>query len=317
MVATAAPTVVYIGGLGRSGTTLLERMLGQVPGWCSVGELVHMWHRGLLDDERCGCGEPFSRCPFWTAVGLDAFGGWDRVDVAEMLRLKESVDRNRYIAAMLLPWLLPAYRRRLAAYSAVVTRLYGAIATASGCHTVIDSSKHPSFAYLLRRARGVRLRVVHVVRDSRAVAFSWGTRVRRPEVVDGEAYMTTYSPVKVGVLWNVHNLLFELLARVGAPTVVVRYEDLLAAPERELRRILRLVEGEPEPAALDFVGPTHVDLAPGHTVAGNPMRFSAGRVELRFDERWRSGLPPSRRRLVSAATWPLRTRYRYAAATRD
>ncbi|HEY2794503.1 MAG TPA: sulfotransferase, partial [Micromonosporaceae bacterium] len=35
--------VVFLGGLGRSGTTLLERILGEVPGVCALGELVHLW----------------------------------------------------------------------------------------------------------------------------------------------------------------------------------------------------------------------------------------------------------------------------------
>ncbi|WP_420910932.1 sulfotransferase [Thermus thermophilus] len=34
--------VVFIGGYGRSGSTLLDRMLGQVEGFVSVGELRHI-----------------------------------------------------------------------------------------------------------------------------------------------------------------------------------------------------------------------------------------------------------------------------------
>jgi len=64
--------VLYIGGLGRSGSTLIERLLGQVPGVCAVGELVHLWDRGITEDERCGCGEPFRQCPFWSQVGKTA-----------------------------------------------------------------------------------------------------------------------------------------------------------------------------------------------------------------------------------------------------
>ena len=40
-IAEAGPVrVLYIGGLGRSGSTLLDRMLGQLDGVWSVGELV-------------------------------------------------------------------------------------------------------------------------------------------------------------------------------------------------------------------------------------------------------------------------------------
>ena len=36
---TAPLRVLYLGGMGRSGSTLLERMLGEVPGACSLGDL--------------------------------------------------------------------------------------------------------------------------------------------------------------------------------------------------------------------------------------------------------------------------------------
>src|SRR5690606_8994182 len=43
--------LVFVGGIGRSGSTLIERLLGELPGVCSMGEVVHMWRRALVDDE--------------------------------------------------------------------------------------------------------------------------------------------------------------------------------------------------------------------------------------------------------------------------
>ncbi len=93
--------VLYIGGSGRSGSTLVERMLGALPGVCNVGEVVLMWERGLLRGERCGCGIPLPQCPFWRAVGDVAFGGWEAFNVQEFLALKRSVDRHRLIPGLL------------------------------------------------------------------------------------------------------------------------------------------------------------------------------------------------------------------------
>ena len=63
------PTVLFIAGTGRSGSTLLERALGVMPGYVNVGELVDLFRRVAAEDERCGCGERFSTCPFWREVG--------------------------------------------------------------------------------------------------------------------------------------------------------------------------------------------------------------------------------------------------------
>ena len=39
--------VLYIGGWGRSGSTLLAHVLAEVPGFVSVGELRYVWQGGL------------------------------------------------------------------------------------------------------------------------------------------------------------------------------------------------------------------------------------------------------------------------------
>jgi len=174
--------VVYLGGLGRSGTTLLERLLGELPGVCSVGEVVHLWQRGIAEAERCGCGEPLPDCPFWRKVGEIAFGGWGQVDVRRVAELRYAFDRNRYIPLLAAPALYPSFRRGVDEYTDYYARIYAAIADASGCPVVVDSSKHASLAFCLRRRAELDLRVIHVVRDSRAVAFSWTRRVVRMAV---------------------------------------------------------------------------------------------------------------------------------------
>src|SRR3989442_14068903 len=67
--------VLYIGGWGRSGSTLLDRMLGQVPGFFSLGEVREIWQSGLTENRPCGCGAPFPDCVLWTAVRQEAYGG--------------------------------------------------------------------------------------------------------------------------------------------------------------------------------------------------------------------------------------------------
>ena len=78
---TAQPRVLYLGGFGRSGSTLLERILGQIPGWTNVGELVDLPRSVFVHQENCGCGEPFLTCPMWSQVGERAFGGWHDHDM--------------------------------------------------------------------------------------------------------------------------------------------------------------------------------------------------------------------------------------------
>jgi UDP-N-acetylglucosamine transferase subunit ALG13 len=309
------PRVLYLGGFGRSGSTLVERVLGQVPGVTALGEVVHLWARGALADERCGCGEPFSACEVWRRVGKSAYGGWDAVDASAVEALRASVDRLRLVPRLLAPGTSPSFRRRVDSLVRVLDRFYAAAQEVSGASVLVDSSKHASYAFVLRHV-AVDLRVVHVVRDSRGVAHSWSKRVLKPEAVGEEAYMPTYSAAESSLWWALNNVLFDVLARVGVPVLRLRYEDLLHDPRGSVRRIVEFAGLDPEDEALAHLGDRSVELVTDHTVAGNPMRFTTGRLELRVDEAWRAALPPRHRRTVTALTAPLLLRYGYLAPRR-
>ncbi len=61
--------------------------------------------------------------------------------------------------------------RRIAQYATVLRSLYSAVAEVSGCDVLVDSSKR-LHGYPTLRCEGIDTRVVHMVRESRAVAHS-------------------------------------------------------------------------------------------------------------------------------------------------
>jgi hypothetical protein len=302
--------VLFLGGLGRSGTTLVERLLGELPSVCALGEVVHLWQRDIRDDERCGCGRRFSACEFWTAVGARAFGGWDAVDVDRVHALRDAVERTRHIPRLAATQLSAAQRSDVREYAGYYARVYAAAAEVSGARVVVDSSKHSSLAHCLRWAGDLDLRVVHVVRDARGVAYSWTKTVARPET-DGADEMTRYSPGRSALLWNAHNAAFGLLARRGVAVRRIRYEQFLADPRQALRELGAYAGLKVTDADLDFLDDGRARLSPGHSAAGNPMRFTVGTVALRRDDAWVAALPRGQRRLVGAVCAPMLRAYGY------
>ncbi|HEV2370544.1 MAG TPA: hypothetical protein VGS19_00115, partial [Streptosporangiaceae bacterium] len=175
-----SPTVVYIAGSGRSGSTLLERTIGAVPGFVNVGELIDLSRRTVSRGERCGCGQAFVECEFWNQVGERAFGGWDAETLANIRRLQFRVARQRHMARLIAVRMTDGrFRADLASYGASYTHLYHAIAAVNGANYVVDASKWPAQALALARS-GVDMRVIHFVRDVRGVAYSLNKQVERP-----------------------------------------------------------------------------------------------------------------------------------------
>jgi len=306
--------VLYLGGLGRSGSTLLERTLGQLDGVVGIGEAVHLWERGLAADEPCGCGQPFSRCPFWVEVGRVAYGGWSQVDLPAVLAAKAGVDRTRYAPALAAGALAPVVAARARRYRALLGRLYTAVGEVSGARLVVDSSKHASYAYLLRGVPEVDLEVLHVVRDAPAVAYAWAKETPR-EPGAAEAMMTRWSPLQTALQWDAQNGLVSALAALGTRVHRVRYEDFVTAPAVTVTALAERL-GRPVPAPVaGYLRDGVVDLRTSHTVSGNPSRLRTGPTEIRPDEAWRTGLTARDRRRVCLATAPLRAAYGYAART--
>jgi hypothetical protein len=328
-----AVRVVYLGGLGRSGSTLLERLLGELPGLCASGEVIHMWQRGVVENERCGCGEPFRGCDFWGQVGKAAFGGWNNISTEQVLGLRAAVDRTRRIPLLTRRSLPPRMQAALSEYTGYYLSVYRAIAEVSGCETVVDSSKHASLAFCLARRKEIDLRVIHLVRDSRAVAYSWTTKVARPDrpgqsdrpdrhtSSDGPGdggtgrYMTTYAPARAAAQWNAQNAALQLLGQRGAPVLRLRYEDFVAAPEQTMRQAARFAGLAGSDLHLGFLGSDGQSpcalLNTAHTASGNPLRFATGKLPIRGDDRWRAAMPDAQRRTVTALTLPLLSHYGY------
>jgi hypothetical protein len=302
--------VLYIAGVGRSGSTLLERMLGALPDCVNAGELNAVFSRVAVQDQRCGCGTPFSACPFWTAVGDHAFGGWAAVS-ARMSVLQPRVVRQRHLPRIVTGAAGRTYRRELAEYLDAHERLYRAVAAVSGAEVVVDASKSAAQLAALSRIDDLDLRVLHLVRDPRGVAHSWNKAgIRKPQSRTGDT-MGTYAPHRLAVLWSALELECTALAAARPHATRVRYEDLVARPRQTLERTLAAVGLPDQAGGLDHVGRHSVVLAPSHGVAGSRSRFVSGHIDLRLDDAWRSALPPNARRVVTTVTLPQLLGYGY------
>jgi hypothetical protein len=313
---TAEPVVAYVAGCGRSGSTLLDRILGQLPGVTAVGEFARLFQPGILDRHLCGCGEPVRGCPFWSAVAEQAVGGFDSVQFARMVQLRVRVSRTRHIPLTLAGSAAVPFSRHLQDYARLLDRWYSAISVVSGAHTVVDSSKELGHAYAIRRQLGSRLMLLHLVRVPQGVAYSWTKEVDKPQVGPERATLPRHRPAAVAMRWLTVNLLYDAMRPLGTPSALVRYEELIGAPERALRRLLPAL-GVRTDQPLQFLADRTVQLAPTHSVAGNPMRFRNGALALRLDEEWRAALPRHHQRLVGLVTAPVSRRYGYRQGALD
>ena len=307
---SSSPVVVYLAGSGRSGSTLVERALGQQPRFVNIGELIDLFSRVAPRDELCGCGEPFSDCEFWTAVGEQTHGGWTPGQLAATRRLQSHVARQRHLPRLLAPRLAGReFAAALARYGGTYAGLYQAIAAQAGADCVVDASKWPAQALALFRA-GLDVRVIHLVRDSRGVAYSLSRQhVTRPHAVHEADEMWHVPPASAAARWLACQSEADLLRRCGMRVTRMRYEDFVARPRAAAEAALRALGLPPAPGALAHLGDGQLSLGRSHGLSGNPSRFTDGQVRLRPDEAWRAGMSRRDRAVVTAISLPQLARH--------
>jgi hypothetical protein len=293
--------IVYIAGMGRSGSTLLGQLLANQLGAFDVGELRFIWERGVLGNELCTCGAHFRECTFWTSVG-EALGGWQAQDAEWAIDVVRRVQRIRTMRPVLQRRGLGDASTELDRYHDLLRRLYRAVSVASGRDIVVDTSKDARYGSVLCTTTDLDVRVLRLMRDSRAVAFSWARTRVRPETATLEL-VPRYGPAEAAGRYVVQSIAGDALAKSGMPSMRLRYEDLVKDVPSEISKIARWLDVDQRRP--DDV--THQD----HSMSGNPMRFGTHPAVVVADREWETEMSRGARATVTALTLPLLLQYGY------
>lgn len=300
--------VLYIAGWDRSGSTILNQVLGQLAGFFSVGEVVDLWDLG--PQALCGCGCVLEDCPTWRHIFFEAFGvGPEQFDFHASANLRRRCVRSRHMCLLPSSLLRQYAKMPLTPYLDLQGKLYKAACKASGAAVIVDSSKHPAYAYALGLLDFIELYIVHLVRDPRGCAYSWTVRREHPH--PWIERLPSLGTIKSAFHWNFANTATRLVFHgIEKRYLMVRYEDFVTQPRDVVLSILDLV-GEHD-SELPFLSQHSVMLKPVHGVSGSRARFRTGMVELKLDEKWKTAMDKKHKLVVAVFTAPTLNRYGYS-----
>lgn len=289
----------------------MNNVLGQLEGFIAPGELPRLWTWGLTEGWLCGCGRTVRECVFWEPIVDQVLAESGGVTASQVAGWQEGLLTWRNVPRLLRTTKETVHEwPELASYVEVMGNLYRAIAGKSGARVIVESTRWPAAPTILGLVPGIEVRVLHLLRDPRAIVYSWK---RRKPLVDrpGNPEMQRFSALYTMVSWLARSFLAErVIGRWDRDrSIVVRYEDFVAEPPRHLDAILSLVH-EPQ-QDLGFIADGTVQLKTTHTVGGNPDRLTSGRVRLRLDDAWIDGQPLYDRLIGTILATPYLRRYGY------
>ena len=343
MVQTETPVrVLKITCSARSGSTILEVVLGNHPDIESVGEVNKLVRTGWISRESlrgidqkrlrrpfCTCGKrldvlyvdtPDEACPFWSSVRREWVERTDLHSIESYPKLQDEFEpQSRWLR------LLYERRRRSASfrsYAGLTRAFFESIRAVSGKPIIVDCSKISVRAFALGMTPGIELYAVHLVRDGRGVISSniVSFRADHPADVrrDYKDHLMSKTVVRRRVVhlisllrWIVGNLLSEWVCTQLGPkrTMRLRYEDFVADPKAALERIGSLMELDLTDVAA--AASSGKPMQAGHNIAGNQTKKS-GYITLRPDaQEWKTALSPIEQRLSWVLMGWLMRRYGY------
>jgi hypothetical protein len=308
------PFVVFVAGMNRSGTTLLDALLGEPAPMISAGELHYLW-RGLVEGWNCGCGEPLRECPMWIAVRREAIGEagserWHELDAVQRAQVRSRPARLFQLRRRLNTASPRSVEERaIADYRDTLERVYRAIRDVTGAEVVIDSSKGAHDAAVLAAIEAIDSAAVHLVRDPRAVAHSWTVRLSNPALPGG--YLEQAHPAITAGRWLAWNAAIESVTKPAFDPRfrTLRYEDLCADPAASVAGVYAMIGRTDVAPAVGEGG--EVSLSRGHAIAGDPLLAERGPIHVRASSRWDVEMGLGARTAVTAITLPMLHHYGY------
>jgi hypothetical protein len=271
----------------------------------SVGELMFIGDRGFDENQLCSCGSPFRACAFWADVVALVGGSTPREWFARLTYLKHEIARIRYVPALALDRpssLNPAFKTQASEYVAMLGEVIAAVAEVAGVNVVVDSSKHPPYGFFLSKSNSFALYPMHLVRDCRAVAFSQKRTRVRPEIYWTTALMPRFSPARTAFDWTLFNVLMQMLGEVSGRYRRVRYEDIVASPDRVVQAVTDWIVADSGLRCTTDVGE--------HQLSGNPMRLQR-EFKVVPDTEWLTHMSARDKVAATALSAPLLVAYGY------
>ncbi len=303
--------IVYIAGYGRSGSTLLERILATHPQIEGLGEVSSLFRVLEHENARCSCGAPILQCPVWGPAlsrfqrqSGEQWGSWAKI--------------QKHFEAVPFGGVFSFFQRDLhQKYCSLLQQLFDNISkSAPNVTTLIDSSKTawPTAwrPLQLDRCLPVPVKVIHLVRDVRGCMWS-NIRLDNLAVEQGRSRGVPLASIRTAIHWPVANITAQMYQYHCPHNYFrVRYEDFVASPETIVASIGDFLEMDlsEQISLVSRMRSQAVILPRTHQISGNRLRFR-DKFRIHGDFSWQVSLRWYHRLLASLFGGLLSRKYGY------
>lgn len=302
-------TIIYIAGYGRSGSTLLERILSSHRRIFGMGEITNFLDLINNGSSFCSCGKQVYQCEFWSDV-IKNFSNTFK-NLIELKKIQKEFDS---ISGFINHFFERNSNQKIM-YKNLNQKLFYSIFQKLPPETnyLVDSSKTTRQSFFrpisLSRLAFLNLKVIHLVRDGRGCMWSnlKGSNKRLERCKDSYIHFAT---IRTATSWFLANIAAHIIQATFSPKNYcrIRYEDFVKYPSETMNRLGSFLDINFKIQAEMLKRRKNIPL--GHQLAGNRLR-SQKQIILKPDIEWRKKLRLYNKLLFWLLDWPLILYYKY------
>lgn len=293
--------VVLLIGSGRSGSTLIDRILNLDENIIGVGELLNL--NTKIFHNYCSCGEPVIDCPFWSQV--IGHLKWDEEDYRKLEEYRSIFENPKRGYVFRVD--NHHESENFGEYLDMKFKIYESISKASGGKIIFDSSKSPQRALNLSKHKELDLKIIYLMRDPRGTIWSFKKNFQKNLKAGIQKDMKGRSLLKSIYSWlAINSRAFSTLRKITAPTLYVSYEDFCQNPENQITRILEFITESNTGQSIDLQN-TATEL--NHAIAGNRLRMQK-EIIIKKDTAWETNLSFLQKTIIYLFTLPTVKRFK-------
>ncbi len=282
--------IIYIMGAGRSGSSILGEAIGMLPRTLHLGEVLGIFDycSDKSDQIVCSCGKRYENCIFWNSLMSKSFGNNWRDIILNYRVLGKLPSTKKLLIGKFLHQspnknVELMYRNNLLLKNALHQ---------TDSKIIIDSSKSIPYAIMMKDSGLFNIFLVHLVRDPRAVLYSW---LHRPIQIYNEekqeSILRTRSFLEGILEWIYSDVGAHILRIFGYPFIEILYEDFIENPAETIQNLIESAREheiglDESVEAMNILREKKITLH-NHWSGGNPrLREKRGLISLKPDNHW-------------------------------
>lgn len=299
--------IIYIAGYGRSGSTLLERVLNCNKNVFALGEVSNLLF--LINDKGslCSCGKHLYQCDFWNKIIRNI----KNLDISKLRKIQyrfESI--NGYIEYI---YTKNCYQKNI--YRNFLIQLFKKIMqnVPEDVEYIIDSSKTARASFfrpiVLSKIASLNVKMIHLVRDGKGCMWS-NLKGSNRRMEKGLEPHILFAALRTAISWLLANIAAHIfqITHPAEDYCRIKYEDFVGDPAGTLIKLGKFlgVSFDQQIELLNNGG----SIPLGHQLSGNRLR-SQKRITLQMDVEWKKKLRLYHKLLFWLLDWPLALLYGY------